>query len=64
MPEEDLMINSKSPEETQNLLDILSKLPKSNENNTASIDDKPKKKWSRVQSGVVSKGRVNKTKGK
>lgn len=58
------MINSKSPEETQNLLDILSKLPKSNENNTASIDDKPKKKWSRVQSGVVSKGRVNKTKGK
>ena len=55
----------KSEKETDNLLDLLSNLPKGNENNTAKApDDKPKKKWSGFTSNVKTSGRVNKTKGK
>jgi hypothetical protein len=59
------MKSIKSEKETNELLDMLSSLPKSNENNTAkSFDSEPKKKWSRAPSDVRKTGRVNKTKGK
>jgi hypothetical protein len=47
------------------LLDMLSNLPKSNENNTSkAFDDKPKKKWHGAPNTIKNNGRVNKTKGK
>ena len=59
------MKSLKSIKETDNLLDLLSSLPKSNENNTAkAFDDKPKKKWHGTTTTVKNSGRVNKTKGK
>ena len=56
----------RSEKETNDLLDLLSTLPKGNENNTAkAFDDKPKKKWhGATHTGVKNNGRVNKTKGK
>ena len=53
----------KTEKEAQDLLDLLSNLPKGN---TSSTPDTPeqKKKWSRVNSYVKNSGRVNKTKGK
>ena len=59
------MKSLKSVKDTNELLDLLSNLPKSNDNNTAkAFDDKPKKKWRGVTSTVKNVGRVNKTKGK
>ena len=59
------MKSLKSIKETDNLLDLLSSLPKGNENNTAkAFDDKPKKKWHGTTTTVKNSGRVNKTKGK
>ena len=59
------MKSLKSIKETDNLLDLLSSLPKGNENNTANaFDDKPKKKWHGTTTTVKNSGRVNKTKGK
>ena len=59
------MKSLKSIKEKDNLLDLLSSLPKSNENNTAkAFDDKPKKKWHGTTTTVKNSGRVNKTKGK
>lgn len=59
------MKSLRSEKETNNLLDMLSNLPKSNDNNTAkAFDDKPKKKWSGFTTTVKNTGRVNKTKGK
>jgi len=60
------MKSLRSVKDTNNLLDLLSNLPKSNENNTAkAFDDKPKKKWHGTpHTGVKNNGRVNKTKGK
>jgi len=60
------MKSLRSVKDTNNLLDLLSNLPKSNENNTAkAFDDKPKKKWhGSTHTGVKNNGRVNKTKGK
>ena len=55
----------RSEKETNDLLDMLSNLPKGNENNTAkAFDDKPKKKWHGTTTTVKNSGRVNKTKGK
>lgn len=59
------MKSLRSVKDTNNLLDLLSNLPKGNENNTAkAFDDKPKKKWSGTTTTVKNSGRVNKTKGK
>ena len=59
------MKSLKSIKETDSLLDLLSNLPKGNENNTAkAFDDKPKKKWHGTTTTVKNSGRVNKTKGK
>jgi hypothetical protein len=53
----------KTKSETQDLLNLLSNLPKGN---TSATPDAPaqKKKWSRIPSYVKNSGRVNKTKGK
>jgi len=59
------MKSLKSVKEADSLLDLLSNLPKGNENNTAkAFDDKPKKKWHGTTTTVKNSGRVNKTKGK
>jgi hypothetical protein len=59
------MKNLKSVKDTNDLLKLLSELPKPNENNTAkAFDDRPKKEWHRAPSDVRSSGRVNRTKGK
>lgn len=59
------MKSLKSIKEADSLLDLLSNLPKGNENNTAkAFDDKPKKKWHGTTTTVKNSGRVNKTKGK
>lgn len=59
------MKSLKSVKDTNDLLTLLSSLPKSNESNTAkAFDDKPKKKWHGVTPTVRTSGRVNKTKGK
>ena len=59
------MKSLKSIKEADSLLDLLSNLPKGNENNTAkAFDDKTKKKWHGTTTTVKNSGRVNKTKGK
>ena len=59
------MKSLKSVKDTNELLDLLSNLPKSNESNTTkAFDDNPKKKWHGVTSTIKNKSRVNRTKGK
>jgi hypothetical protein len=59
------MKSLRSVKDTNNLLELLSNLPKGNENNTAkAFDDKPKKKWHGTPNTIKNNGRVNKTKGK
>jgi|APGre2960657404_1045060.scaffolds.fasta_scaffold87061_2 hypothetical protein len=59
------MKSLRSVKDTNNLLELLSNLPKGNENNTSkAFDDKPKKKWHGAPNTIKNNGRVNKTKGK
>lgn len=59
------MKSLRSVKDTNNLLELLSNLPKNNENNTSkAFDDKPKKQWHGAPNTIKNKGRVNKTKGK